>query len=123
MLSIEDVMQVTYIEVFLHIHEFQPRGDGAFHAWLRRIAENNLRDARNTIDADERLGMSGTIEQAMHTANWALALFDQDAFTEAEPFFRESLELRVTLLGERHIITATVRNNLGRWRSSPRIGC
>ena len=69
---------------------------------------------RNTMDADERLGMSGTIEQALHTANLALALFDQGALTEAEPLFRESLELHVTLLGERHIVTATLRNNLGR---------
>ena len=41
----DDVMQVTYLEAFLRIAEFHATGPGAFRAWLRRIAENNLRDA------------------------------------------------------------------------------
>ena len=45
LLSAEDVMQVTYLEAFLLIGRFDPRGEGSFRAWLRRIAENNLRDA------------------------------------------------------------------------------
>lgn len=40
-----DVMQVTYLEAFLQIQTFDPGRSGSFEAWLRRIAENNLRDA------------------------------------------------------------------------------
>lgn len=46
-----DVLQVTYIEVFLQIREFEPGKPGTFLGWLTRIAENNLLDA---IRAEER---------------------------------------------------------------------
>src|SRR5262245_48643354 len=41
----DDVMQVTYVEAFLRIQDFVPTGPGSFLAWLRRIADNNLKDA------------------------------------------------------------------------------
>jgi RNA polymerase sigma-70 factor (ECF subfamily) len=40
-----DVMQVTYMEVFLQMAHFRPEKADSFESWLRRIAENNLRDA------------------------------------------------------------------------------
>lgn len=40
-----DVMQVTYLEAFLHIGRFDPTRGEPFIRWLGRIAENNLRDA------------------------------------------------------------------------------
>ena len=40
-----DVMQITYLEAFLHIDRFDPERGEPFVHWLRRIAENNLRDA------------------------------------------------------------------------------
>lgn len=83
-LSIEDVMQVTYIEVFLHIHEFQPRGDGAFHAWLRRIAENNLRDAVRDLGRKKRPHPDMRIGTAQRDES-AAALLDQLGFTNATP--------------------------------------
>ena len=43
-LEADDVMQVTYFDAFLHIAEFRSGAD-AFLAWIRRIAQNNLRDA------------------------------------------------------------------------------
>jgi RNA polymerase sigma-70 factor (subfamily 1) len=63
MVSPEDVMQVTYLEAFLRINDFVPAGPGAFGAWLRRIAENNLRDAIKELrrakrpQPDQRVGM------------------------------------------------------------------
>ena len=50
----DDVMQVTYMEAFLQIRHFTPRGPGSFLAWLRRIAENNLRDAVRELERDKR---------------------------------------------------------------------
>ncbi len=40
----EDVMQVTYLEAFMQIAQFDPQR-GSFGVWLARIAANNLRDA------------------------------------------------------------------------------
>ena len=45
MIEPADVMQVTYLEAFLRIKTFDPERASSFEAWLRRIAENNLRDA------------------------------------------------------------------------------
>jgi RNA polymerase sigma-70 factor (ECF subfamily) len=50
----DDVMQVTYLEAFLRILDFQPTGPGAFRGWLRRIAENNLRDAIKGLERQKR---------------------------------------------------------------------
>ncbi len=44
-LEADDVMQVTYLEAFLRIDRFEPRGDGSFAGWLNQIAKNNMRDA------------------------------------------------------------------------------
>lgn len=44
-LEAADVMQVTYLEAFLHIRTFDPARGTPFRAWLQRIADNNLRDA------------------------------------------------------------------------------
>jgi len=50
----DDVMQVTYLEAFLRIRRFEPDGMAAFLAWLRRIAENNLRDAARALERAKR---------------------------------------------------------------------
>lgn len=39
-----DVLQVTYMEVFLRIGSFKPGGPGSFLAWVTQIAEHNLID-------------------------------------------------------------------------------
>ena len=63
-LDAEDVIQVTYMEAFLHIRHFVPRGDGAFAAWLQRIARNNLRDAVREIRRGKRPQSDRRIEPA-----------------------------------------------------------
>lgn len=50
----DDVLQVTYLETFLKIQSFTPGGPGAFYGWLKRIAENNLRDAIKGLEAAKR---------------------------------------------------------------------
>lgn len=45
MIEPSDVMQVTYLEAFMRIGTFDPNRAAAFEAWLRQIAQNNLRDA------------------------------------------------------------------------------
>ncbi len=53
-LDADDVMQVTYIEAFLQIGRFVPKGSASFLAWLRRIAQNNVRDAVKALEREKR---------------------------------------------------------------------
>jgi len=50
----DDILQVTCLEAFLRIRTFLPTSEGAFGAWLRRVAENNLRDAIRELERDKR---------------------------------------------------------------------
>ena len=50
----DDVLQVTYLEVFLRIRSFEDRGEGSFLAWISRIADNNLRDAIRGLERAKR---------------------------------------------------------------------
>lgn len=54
-LDIDDVIQVTFIEAFLRIGTFIPRGPGSFEAWLTRMARNNLKDAVKALRAEKRV--------------------------------------------------------------------
>jgi RNA polymerase sigma-70 factor, ECF subfamily len=56
-----DVMQVTYLEAFLRIAQFDASRAEPFGAWLRRIAENNLRDAIRGLQAQKRPQPSGRV--------------------------------------------------------------
>lgn len=40
----DDVVQNTLISALKGVREFEPRHDGAFFAWLRRILDNKIRD-------------------------------------------------------------------------------
>ncbi len=53
-LELDDVMQVTYLEAFLQIESFKPKGSGSFLAWLTQVAENNLRDAIRGLERAKR---------------------------------------------------------------------
>ncbi|MGB0717081.1 MAG: RNA polymerase sigma factor [Phycisphaerae bacterium] len=53
-LEVDDVLQVTYLEAFLRIRQFEDRGPGSFQAWLRRIAGNNLTDAMRQLNSEKR---------------------------------------------------------------------
>jgi RNA polymerase sigma factor (sigma-70 family) len=56
LLSADDVMQQTYADAFLGIERFVPRGEGAFRAWLTRLAKRNLVDAVRMLSAEKRGG-------------------------------------------------------------------
>ena len=53
-LDADDVLQVTYLEAFLRIGQLISREPAAFAAWLRTIAENNLRDAIRQLGRGKR---------------------------------------------------------------------
>jgi len=49
-----DVLQVTYLEAFLRIAQFNGDGLANFRAWLTRAAVNNLSDAIRELERDKR---------------------------------------------------------------------
>ena len=53
-LSVDDVMQQTYTDVFLNLDRFVPQGDGSLAAWILKIANRNLIDALRILEADKR---------------------------------------------------------------------
>lgn len=56
LLSIEDILHETFTDVFLSISSFVPRGDGTFSARLRKLAQNNLLEAIQALEAEKRGG-------------------------------------------------------------------
>jgi len=74
LLETADVMQVTYLEAFLQIRKFDPARADAFPTWLRRMAENNLRDAIRGLEAKKN--PSPRMQLEAYGGNSSLALFD-----------------------------------------------
>jgi RNA polymerase sigma-70 factor, ECF subfamily len=73
-LDAADVMQVTYLEAFVQIRSFDPRRAEAFPNWLRRMAENNLRDAIRGLEAKKN--PSPRMQLDAYGGDASLALFD-----------------------------------------------
>jgi RNA polymerase sigma-70 factor, ECF subfamily len=61
-LAADDVMQVTYLEAFLRINTLSATDVAQFVAWLKRIAENNLRDAIRHLEAGKRPNPSNRVQ-------------------------------------------------------------
>ncbi|MCG3126479.1 MAG: hypothetical protein CHACPFDD_01315 [Phycisphaerae bacterium] len=55
-LTLDDLMQQTYLDVFLAIRRFEPGGGTAFEAWVVTIARRNLHDAVRLLEAEKRGG-------------------------------------------------------------------
>lgn len=70
MLDVDDVLQVTCLEAFLRIRQFEPRGNGAFQAWLLRIAENNLRDAVKELGRQKRPQPAAQVHRCGAGESW-----------------------------------------------------
>ena len=56
LLSEEDILQETFTDAFLDIHQFKPGSDSVFLAWLTTLAKRNLLDAIRMLEADNRGG-------------------------------------------------------------------
>jgi RNA polymerase sigma factor (sigma-70 family) len=75
-LSADDVMQETYIDAFLDVKQFVPRGPGAFTAWLVTLARRNLVDAIRMLEAEKR-GRSYRRLERRATDDTLVALHEQ----------------------------------------------
>jgi RNA polymerase sigma-70 factor (subfamily 1) len=72
----DDVMQVTYLEAFLNQSSVVARTGIAFEAWLRRIAENNLRDAVKELSRKKRPHPKNRVHAAVPSEDSYVALLD-----------------------------------------------
>lgn len=50
----DDIMAVTYEDAFFHIRQMRARTTPSFLAWLNKIAENNLLEVIDFLDASKR---------------------------------------------------------------------
>lgn len=55
-LTLDDLMQQTYLDAFLAVRRFEPQGETSFEAWVVTIARRNLSDAVRLLDAEKRGG-------------------------------------------------------------------
>lgn len=82
----DDVMQVSYLEAFLLIEQFKPRGPGSFIAWLNQVAENNLRDALRGLQAAKRPNPKNRVQvQVERGEDSFIALVEMLGTTESTP--------------------------------------
>lgn len=56
LLSLDDLLQETYTDVFLDIADFVDRGGNSFEYWLTAIGRNNLLNAVQSLEAEKRGG-------------------------------------------------------------------
>ncbi len=70
----EDVIQVTYLEAFLRIGQLRTASHVVFLAWLKRIAENNLRDAVRELGAKKRPSPRNRLGSGSNDASFASLL-------------------------------------------------
>jgi len=92
-----DIMQVTYLEAYLQVSRYHPDGSGSFPTWLRRIAENNLRDAIRGLGRQKRPQPSKRI-QAVAECNSTADLLVMLGVDTATPSRFASEEERVSRL-------------------------
>ena len=52
--SVEDVMQITFVEAFQQFGRFEGAEERSLVAWLTKIASNNLQDAIRGLERDKR---------------------------------------------------------------------
>lgn len=74
LLSAADVMQVTYLEAFVHMQRFDPERAASFPGWLRQMATNNLRDAIRGLEAKKKPSPRRQIDA--YGGDTSVALFD-----------------------------------------------
>lgn len=74
-LSVDDALQETYAEAFLHIRRLEYRGTAAFAKWLSTLATRNLRDALKGLAAEKR-GGSRTFHELGTQGDSVITLFE-----------------------------------------------
>lgn len=85
LLDEDDVMQVAYLEAFLHIDQLTARDTPSFIAWLTRIAENAIRDAVRGLSRQKRPDSGKRLVVAANSAESYAGLLDCLGMTTTTP--------------------------------------
>lgn len=93
----DDVMQIAYLEAFLHIDQLTARDLPSFLAWLTRIAENALRDAVRGLSRQKRPNPARRVE-APSQADSYVGLLDCLGVTTTTPSREATQRDAVTVL-------------------------
>ena len=99
MLEVDDVLQVTFAEVFQQIDRYQPDGPKAFRNWLLQIARNNIRDGVKWLGREKRPQPDKRV-RAIKTSETTRTLLGMLAGDGATPSVRFSDHELATLLKE-----------------------
>lgn len=101
--TVDDVQQITCLEVFLNLAKFDNRGPGAFRAWVTEIALHSLLDGIRYFQRDKRRPGEGSVGDAertitISTPSRALSREESDkllrqALNELPAAYREVVEL------------------------------
>ena len=81
----DDVMQVAYLEAFLHLDQLVSRDTAGFVAWLSRIAQNALRDAVRGLQRDKRPHPSRRVHAPPGSADSYVSLLETLMATTTTP--------------------------------------
>ncbi len=84
LLSIDDVLQQTYLDAFLDIGDFAGSRPEAFEGWLSTMARRNLHDAIRMLSAEKRGGDRTRLTQAMSDESF-VSLFELTGGTQSSP--------------------------------------
>ncbi len=84
MLEEDDVLQVTYLEAFLHIDQLVARDADSFVGWLVRIAQNAMRDAIKGLERQKRPPAARRMEQPDYQSS-CVALLEVLGVTTTTP--------------------------------------
>lgn len=84
LLSIDDVLQQTYIDAFLDIGAFAGSRPEAFESWLSTMARRNLHDAIRMLSAEKRGGDRAPVPQAMSDESF-VSLLELTGGTRSSP--------------------------------------
>jgi RNA polymerase sigma-70 factor (ECF subfamily) len=77
-LGVDDILQDTFLQVFRLIGHFEPRHDGSFLAWLKALADNQVRNATRAFARQKRGGGIRRVQNAAMTSSGRrTALLDQ----------------------------------------------
>ena len=97
----EDLVQETLLDAFRGLPEFRLESEGAFMAWLARLAENNLNDAARRALAEKRGGGSERRMADLRNSDLSTSIFAGEEPTPSQWAMGKELEeqLEDALLG------------------------
>lgn len=83
LVSLDDVMQETYLDAWLGISGYVPRGNGSFRAWLEKAGRRNLADFIRALRCKKRGGDRFQVDP--QPGDTAVALFDKLSASGSTP--------------------------------------